>query len=502
MLQDHIKNIIIVGGGTAGWMAAAACANRLPTQFCQITLIESDAIATVGVGESTLPHIRQFNETLGIDENTFIKKTRATVKLGIRFNDWGDIGQSYIHPFGEHGEITRGIEFHHYWLKAKHAGQQHRFEDHSIAATAAESAKFPISIEAKKTKFSDYNYSYHIDASAYATFLREYAVNKGVTRIEGKITQVQKHQNGYIKSVQLENGRFIEADIFIDCSGFRALLIDKEMASPFIDWSHWLLTDSAIAVPCERSGDFKPYTQATARPAGWQWQIPLQHRIGNGHAFSSQFMEQQQALDILMDSLPNKATAEPKLIRYTAGRRQASWIKNCVAIGLSTGFIEPLESTSIYLIQLGINKFLELLPSRVPQQANIDEYNKAINHSYDIIRDFIILHFHVNQRNDSEFWRYCRNMTIPDSLAHLLSLFSESGRTDLAQFGVWPAVCIGQNIIPKYYDARLDNIDQQQILHYLEQNRQSIQQMVAQFPTADQFVSHKLSQYDRLKVMV
>jgi len=489
MLSNHIEHIVIVGGGTAGWMTAAAMANRLPHNLCKITLVESDAIGTVGVGESTIPHIRQFNETLGISEQVFLDKTHATVKLGIKFNDWGALGESYFHPFGEHGEITQGIDFHQYWLKARSLGESYGLEQYSIAAKAALRGKFPLSTEAKPTVFADYTYSYHIDATAYAAFLREYAEQRGVRRIEGKVVTVKQHANNAIDSVNLENGESISGDLFIDCTGFRALLIDKTLHTPYLDWSNWLPTDSAVVVPCENTLPLQPYTQATARIAGWQWQIPLQHRIGNGHVFSSQFINDQQATDILMQSLPGKPMADPKLLRFKAGRRQYSWQKNCVAIGLSSGFLEPLESTSIYLIQLGVSKLLELFPDKHFQQALIDEYNTSISRQYELIRNFIILHFHVTQRNDSLFWDYCRNISIPDELNYLLRLFTESGRIDLAQFGVWPAVCIGQNIIPQHYDARLDRMNKAQLSQFMTSHRQHINALVDTFPTAAQYLT-------------
>jgi tryptophan 7-halogenase len=494
MISNHIENIVIVGGGTAGWMTAAAMANRLPQNLCRITLIESDAIGTVGVGESTIPHIRQFNETLGIPESEFLLKTHATVKLGIKFNDWGALGESYFHPFGEHGELTQGIDFHQYWLKAKSMGEDFKLEQYSIAATAALSSKFPLSTHNKPTVFKDYTYSYHIDANAYAKFLRDYAAKRGVKRIEGKVVSVKQHLNEAIECVVLENGEIISGDLFIDCSGFRALLMAQTLKVPYLDWSHWLPTDSAVAVPCENNIALQPYTQATARIAGWQWQIPLQHRIGNGHVFSSQFIKEQQATDILLQSLPGKPTAEPKVLRFKAGRRQYSWQKNCIAIGLSSGFLEPLESTSIYLIQQGVNKLLELFPDKHFHQSLTDEYNASMSDQYELIRNFIILHFHASKRSDSDFWNYCRNMPIPEDLSYLIALFAESGRIDLRQFGVWPAVCIGQNIVPQHYDARLDVITHKQLSEFMAAHRNKVQSLVDSFPMAEEFITASLQQ--------
>jgi len=493
MQANPIKNIVIVGGGTAGWMTAAALVNKLPAAHYTITLIESDAIGTVGVGESTLPHISQFNVSLGINERDFIRATKATIKLGIQFKDWANLGDSYMHPFSETGHVTQGIDFHHYWLKSQSMNDTTKLDEYSVAAMAAEAKRFAPPNKNRASMLSAYTYSYHIDATAYAKFLRDYSEKKGVKRVEGKITTVNQHShNGFIKSVTLANGEQVSADLFVDCSGFASLIIDKSLQVPFTDWSHWLPTDSAVVVQSERDIALNPYTIATARSAGWQWQIPIQHRMGNGHVYASQYMNDQAALDILMTTLPGKATTEPRILRFKAGCREKTWHKNCVAIGLSSGFLEPLESTSIFLIQMGITKLIEFFPDQHFHQAGIKQYNQTMQSFYNKIRNFIILHYHVTQRNDSDFWRYCREMSIPDDLQYLMTLFKEGGRVDRSQFGIWSAVCIGQGLRPQHYDARIDNLPYEKIKLYMENYRQQVQKAVKTLPTIDEYLKQQI----------
>ena len=489
MHSEPIKNIVIVGGGTAGWMTGAALANKLPKNAYNICLIESDAIGTVGVGESTLPHIKQFNESLGIDEREFIQATNATIKLGIQFQNWGKINDEYMHPFSEIGHVTQGIDFHHYWLKSKAMGENISLDDYSVVAMAAKAKRFAPPNQNKQSMLSSYAYSYHIDATAYAAYLRQYAEKKAVKRIEGKVTDIIKaDDDGFIDSVILDNGEKVAADLFIDCSGFSALLIEKSLNIPFTDWSHWLPTDSAVVVQSERDIDLNPYTIATARSAGWQWQIPLQHRMGNGHVYSRSYVSDEDAFDTLMSSLPGKAITEPRILRFKAGCREKAWHKNCVAIGLSSGFLEPLESTSIFLIQIAITKLIEFFPNKDFHQAAITQYNQTMSHHYIQIRNFIILHYHATQRNDSDFWHYCREMSIPDELQHLLSLFKEGGRVDRTQFGIWPAVCIGQGVIPEQYDARIDNLPYDKIQQYMNNYRMQVQHAVNTLPSIDNYL--------------
>lgn len=490
MKSINIKNIVIVGGGTAGWMTAAALANSLPKNVFNITLVESDSIGSIGVGESTLPHISQFNAALGIDENEFIKSTSATIKLGIQFKDWGNIGDTYMHPFSEIGHVTQGIDFHHYWLKSQVMGDKSSLDQYSVAAMAGKANRFSPPQKNKDSLLSAYNYSYHIDATAYAKYLRKYAETRKVRRIEGKIIEVtQNVHNGFVESVILESGKKLSADFFVDCSGFSALLIEKTLGVEFIDWSHWLPTDSAIVMQSERNIQLNPYTIATARSAGWQWQIPLQHRMGNGHVFSSNYMSEQEAFDILMTTLPGKPTTDARVLNFKAGCRQKLWEKNCVAIGLSSGFLEPLESTSIFLVQMGINKLLEFFPNNSFHQSGINQYNQSMSHHYRKIRNFIILHYHATRRTDSDFWCYCRDMSIPSELAHLIDLFKEGGRVDRTQFGIWPAVCIGQGLLPQDYDARVDNLSYDKIKHYMDNYRSKVKQAVNTLPSVDAYLT-------------
>lgn len=490
MKNTKKQKIVIAGGGTAGWMTAAALANRLPAAAYEIVLVESEQIGTVGVGESTIPHIRQFNQALNIDEAEFIQATNATIKLGIRFNDWGNIGDSYMHPFGELGRTTNGIDFHHYWLKNRVNGDTSSIDSYSVAAVAAHKGRFALPVNKRESLLSTYVYSYHIDAGAYASYLRKYAEQKSVARIEGTITRVlQCQQTQNIRALELNHGQQIEGNWFIDCSGFNALLIGKTLKSPFTDWSHYLPTDTAVVVASEKHGTTHPYTLASAKPAGWQWQIPLQHRIGNGHVFSSQFMDRQQAQDILLKNLPSTPIAEPRTLTFTAGYRAQMWRNNCVAIGLSSGFLEPLESTSIYLIQMGIAKFLEFLPTTATAEVCAGAFNRQLSYFYHQIRNFIILHYRLTSRDDSEFWRYCRTMAIPPELEQLIGQFAECGLIDKTQYGVWPAVCIGQGLIPKHFDSRLNYFDDSQIAGYLSNYRQQVDTASKQLPLVDEYLT-------------
>ncbi|HEY7884356.1 MAG TPA: tryptophan halogenase family protein [Cellvibrionaceae bacterium] len=493
MKADAIQQIVIVGGGTAGWMTAAAVANHLPAGACQITLIESDAIGTVGVGESTIPHIRRFNEILGIDEAEFMAATNATYKLGICFDHWGREGDSYIHPFGEIGHVVHGIEFHHYWLKARQWGINQPLERYALNAVAARAGRFPEAITKNDNQFSGYAYAYHIDATAYAKFLRNYAEKKNVQRLEGKVIEVRQDSTENIESVVLESGVEVGGDLFIDCTGFRAELIEKTLGVEFIDWSHWLATDSAAVVPTERSGTIYPFTRASARKAGWQWCIPLQHRAGNGHVYASAQLSDDEAIDTLLNTLPDQPLAEPRLLRFKAGRRKMSWHKNCVAVGLSSGFLEPLESTSIYLIQFGIFKLLELFPDKQFRQADIDAYNTSLSSVYDTIRNFIILHYHLNQKNDLPFWKNCQKMAIPQELEALIALFSQAGRVDISQFGVWPAVCIGQHLLPEHYDTRLDTMNPEMIKQFVTRCGEDIQDETAKSSSVNDYLERFLT---------
>jgi tryptophan halogenase len=487
-----IRQIVIVGGGTAGWMSAAALANALPAG-CQITLIESDQIGTVGVGEATIPPIRQFNKMLGIDEQAFVRATQGTFKLGIQFINWGRQGQRYFHPFGSYGRAFDLVGLHHHWLAAHRAGQAGPLDDYSMAWVAAKANKFAPPLADSRHVLSTYEYAYHFDAGLYARFLRQYAEQRGVRRVEGLISAVhQREGDGFISAVQLEDGKRIDGELFIDCSGFRALLIGQTLQSGFDSWAHWLPCDRALAVPAA-AGELTPYTQSTAHSAGWQWRIPLQHRTGNGHVFASAFQSEQQAGDLLLSHLREPALGEPRLLQFTPGRRLHSWQKNVVAIGLSAGFLEPLESTSIHLIQAGIAKLLAFFPDRRFDPAVIAAYNQLAEREIVNIRDFIILHYKLTERQDSELWRYCAAMMVPDSLVQKIDAFASDGRLQPGEFDLfgntsWLAVHIGQFNIPARTDPLLA-YRQTDSAGWLARLGQAMQAGAKQLPTQQDYIA-------------
>lgn len=462
MTTKRIESIVIVGGGSAGWMTAAALSNSL-RHGCKITLIESDDIGTVGVGEATIPPIRTFNEMLGIDERAFVKATQGSFKLGIEFVDWGHLGNRYFHPFGPHGRAFDIVGLHHYWLKAREAGETAAFDEHCMAWALAKAGKFTRPGQDPRNVLSTFDYAYHFDAGLYARYLRHYSEERGAVRVEGKIASVaQNGESGHVENVQLEDGRVFAADLFIDCSGFRGLLIEDSLQTGYEDWSHWLPCDRAVAMPCAKSGEFTPYTRSTARAAGWQWRIPLQHRTGNGYVYCSQFLSDDDAEAMLRANLDGEALAGPNRLRFTTGRRRKFWNKNVIAIGLSSGFMEPLESTSLHLIQAGISKLLALFPDKDFNPLLADEYNHIAVTEFERIRDFLVLHYKLTTRDDSELWRYCAHMDIPDTLQFKIDHFKSYGRhiaRDMDLFGSpsWLAVHIGQGNIPDAVDPLFEH---------------------------------------------
>ena len=461
---DPVDHVVIVGGGTAGWMTAAGLASMLGRTGLKITLVESEAIGIVGVGEATLPHLRAFNETIGVDEAAFMKATSATFKLGIEFVDWGRKGESYIHPFGEFGLANEGVAFHHYWRRFADLPETGSLQDYSLPILACRAAKFQPPSDDPRSVLSTYSYAYQFDALKYGPFMRAHAEERGVTRIEGKVVDVrQDAASGDIRALTLEDGQQIAGDLFIDCTGFFGLLIEKKLQAGYDDWTRWLPCDRAVAVPCESAGPMLPYTRATADSAGWRWRIPLQHRTGNGHVYSSGFTDDDAARESLLANLEGRPLADPRVLRFVTGKRRKLWHRNCVAIGLSGGFLEPLESTSIYLIQEGITKLLELFPQHANFGVESAEYNRAMDLEFERIRDFLVLHYHATRRDDSDFWNHMRTMQVPDSLAEKMELFKAHGHVATYDRGLflkpsWIAVLIGQGIIPESFDWRAGRI--------------------------------------------
>ena len=462
MLAVPETHVVVVGGGTAGWMTAAALKSLLPAR-CDVHLVESQEIGIVGVGEATLPHIRGFNERLGIDEAEFMAATRATFKLGIAFENWGRPGDSYIHPFGTFGRGQGDVDFHQYWLRLRHEGAAvSPLEQYSMACVMARLGKFDLPAKDPDDVRSTFNYAYQFDATLYAPYLRALAEEIGCRRTEGRIVDVELNgESGDIEAVVLTDGQRIAGDLFIDCSGFASLLIDKTLGEPFEDWSKWLPCDRAVAVPCRTQGALSPYTGAIAMDAGWRWRIPLQHRTGNGYVHASAFISEDDATAALLKAVEGEPIAEPRVLRFRAGRRTRSWVKNCVAVGLASGFLEPLESTSIYLIQAAITALVELFPENPIAEPDRNEFNRVIDLEYDRIRDFLILHYHATERSDSPFWDYVRTMEIPETLAEKLELFRRRGRVVKYREGVfleasWIAVYLGQRVTPQGHDLRAD----------------------------------------------
>ena len=461
--KQAIKNIVIVGGGTAGWMTAAALSKVLGSQI-NITLIESEHIGTIGVGEATIPQIGIFNGVLGINEDDFVKYTKATFKLGIEFVNWSQMGSSYIHPFSKFGTDIDNLPFHHYWQKLFLLGKVPDIGAYSLNVQACHANRFTRPPSIANSPLSKIAYAFHFDAGLYANYLREYAETGGVKRIEGIVENVRQNSDtGFIEAVQLKSSEVIEGDLFFDCTGFRGLLIEQTLKVGYQNWSHYLPCNSAITVPSVKLDHCPPYTRATALPAGWQWRIPLQHRTGNGHVYSNDFMPDNEAESLLFDNIEGETIGDSRLIRFTTGRRNQFWHKNCVAIGLSSGFLEPLESTSIHLIQNAVAKFLGLFPTKVFNQTVIDKYNQQMAQEFSGIRDFLILHYKATERTDSQFWNYCRTMAVPDSVLEKIDLYQSGSRVyrennELFDETSWIAVLHGQGIKAHGYNPIIDSV--------------------------------------------
>jgi tryptophan halogenase len=492
--DNRIRSIVIVGGGTAGWMSAATLAKILTTQYCKITLIESDEIGIIGVGEATIPQMATFNRMLEIDEDDFIRQTKGTFKLGIQFVNWGKQGHTYFHPFGSYGLNMAGVSFHSHWLRLHQQGEAPRLDEWSLPAIAAERGKFMRPFDAGNSPLSSIAYAYHFDAGLYARYLRGYAEQRGVVRQEGKIVDVTlRGEDGFVESVTLQDGSIVEADFFVDCSGFRGLLIEQALGSGYEDWSRYLPCNRAIAVPCESTDEITPYTRSTAHKAGWQWRIPLQHRIGNGHVFCSDYMSDDEAADILLKNLDGKPLADPRVVPFKTGRRRETWVKNCVSLGLAAGFLEPLESTSIWLVQSGLSRLLTMFPDRTFQQADIDRYNRIVANEYEIVREFLVLHYNATERTDSPFWDYCRNMELPERLAEKYRVFKAYGRTfrendELFNDTSWFAVMIGQLMKARTYDPVADIMPLDETRRRLAHVAEAVHNSAEYMPTHKQFL--------------
>jgi tryptophan halogenase len=500
MSLSQLRRIVIVGGGSAGWMAAAALSKLLlrdnGREHWTVALIESEEIGTIGVGEGTIPAIKAFNSALGIGEDEFLRETKGTFKLGIEFTDWSALGSKYFHGFGDVGQPIDGIAFHHYWLRLRKAGLAHDYGEYSINSVAPLTGRFMRPRpDMARSPLSEIGHAFHFDASLYGAFLRKRAEQQGVVRTEGRIEEVLRNpQNGHIAGVRLSDGRVVDGDFFIDCSGQRALLIEQSCHAGFEDWSHWLPCDRAIAVPTESAGPLLPYTRSSARSAGWQWRIPLQHRIGNGHVYSSAFMPDAEAADVLLRNLDSEPLAEPRLIRFVTGRRKRTWIGNCVAIGLASGFVEPLESTSIHLVQSAITRLMDLFPHAGLDDADIAAYNRQTQFEIERIRDFIILHYYLTTRDDSPFWDYCRQMSIPDSLAEKIELFASNGRifridTELFREASWAQVMLGQGLMPKGYHPVCDIHPLQRLQAFADDIRDVVRRCVDTMPMHEDFIA-------------
>ena len=489
--MNKVNHIVIVGGGTSGWMTAAMLAKLFKSQI-NITLVESDDIGTIGVGEATIPPLQVFNNVLGINEADFVNATQATFKLGIQFEHWGAAGDAYMHAFGHVGKDIGFTQFHHYWRRTAPKDSQ-SFWDYSVNYRAAKHNKFQPIPQIPNSPLAGITHAYHFDAGLYAKFLRGYSEDKQVKRVEGKVIDISLTADGEIDTLHLQNGSHIRGDLFIDCSGFAALLIEGTLKVGFENWQHWLPCDSAYAVPCEKVEPLVPYTRAIAHDAGWQWRIPLQHRTGNGLVYSSQFMTDEAAKALLLSQLDGAPLGEPKKIKFTTGRRAKQWHKNCVAIGLSSGFLEPLESTSLHLVQSAIIRLSKLFPHNGIAQANVDEFNRQSELEFEQIRDFIILHYHLNQK-DGQLWQQCRTMAIPASLQQKIDLFRATGgvfrhQDELFTEAAWCQVMLGQGIMPDDFNPFANSISDEDLHGFLHHMRLVIDNAVTKMPTQAQYLS-------------
>lgn len=496
---DTWKKIVIAGGGTAGWMSAALLAKTLVRAGYEVTLVESPDIPTVGVGEATIPSFVHFNRLLGIDEKDFLKKVKATYKLGIQFVNWSSPGDEYIHGFSALGDQGQGLPFYHYWLRWQKRHSEANIEDYFLASTLARKNKFVHPDPKISPLMNGLGYAYHIDASLYADSLKDYAANRGVKHLRANITDVVLNPvTGHIDALRLDNKTAIEGDFFIDCTGFKSMLLGDALKVPFISWQKWLKCDSAQVVPSALTeNNFVPYTRATAQLAGWQWRIPLQHRVGNGLVYSSAYMDDSQAKSLLMSQLDSQPLAEPRMLRFTAGMRERLWEKNCVSVGLSSGFIEPLESTSIHLIQSTITRLSTLFPNADTNSIMAKQFNNEATSEMERIRDFVILHYHLNNRSDQQFWNDCRNEDLPESLQHKLDLYAQTAymhheHNDVFTEGSWLSVLIGQGLLPTHSMHMINTMPDEELDNYIKSVRQHISSLTDNMPLHSDYLQRML----------
>ena len=489
METPKIHKVVVAGGGTAGWMAAAAL-SKLLGKTLDITLIESDEIGTVGVGEATIPTLITLHELLQIKEQDFVSAVQGTFKLGISFENWRDVGEDYIHSFGYTGKDCWAAGFQHFWLKGHKMGISEEYGEYCTEWAAAKDNRFAV------LPNSALNYAYHFDASLYAMFLRGIAEDNGAVRQEGKIKAVEQHpETGFITGVTLESGQLIEGDFFVDCTGFRGLLIEQTLHTGYDDWSHWLPADSAVAVQTESVAPPIPYTRSIAHEAGWQWRIPLQHRVGNGMVFCSKFWSDDEATSKLLGNVEGPTVTDPRVIKFTTGSRRKHWNKNVVAMGLASGFMEPLESTSIHLAQRAIIRLMQMFPYDGVRQPDVEEFNNQMKFEIENIRDFIVLHYHVTNRRDTAFWRHCSSMPIPDSLQHRIELFKQAGRvfkvpTELFGENSWTQVMLGQGLMPEQYHPIVNMMSDDELKVFLSGIHGSVGNLVRQLPSHQRFIDH------------
>ncbi|MCR5881069.1 tryptophan halogenase family protein [Phenylobacterium sp. J367] len=498
MAEQVVKKVVVAGGGTAGWMAAAALSKHLGS-LVEITLVESDDIGTVGVGESTIPTARTFNQLLGIDEREFMRATQASFKLGILFEDWARIGDRYVHAFGQVGKSTWMAGFHHVWLQARAEGLAGPLDDYCLEGKALKAQRFVAG------ENGPLNYAYHLDATLYGRFLRGMSEKAGVRRVEGKIQRVDQHpETGFVRALVMESGEEVAGDLFVDCTGFRGLVIEQTLKAGYEDWSRWLPTNSAVPLQTVSVGPAVPYTRAMAHTAGWQWRIPLQHRVGNGLVYCNEFMSDDEAIAMLLDQVEGETLMTPRVIRYVTGKRRKTWDKNVVALGLASGFVEPLESTSIHMIMIGVLRLMQLFPLNGVSDALAERFNRLQDAELEAIRDFIVLHYKLTERTDAPFWNHCREMPIPDTLAHRIALFQEGAQAyqaagELFQVDSWLQVMLGQRLEPRAWHPMGRLMKRDQLRGALGDLRSNIARAVDRMPTHQQFLDQYMGQAPSVK---